>query len=170
MDQGLFQPMKTRDRPCLLAQAIFSIVSVVMGVSIGWSAELPEGKWDGSYTLHTGERLEVRYLVTIPQDEEPKDEKSRDEGSKDQEPTHQQPQHYKIKMIILDAEPEITYSLKKIKLNDNQLTFTMDSESEVSDCQLEKQDNKHYIGSCQSNLDPDGTMLADISMIPPNKE
>ena len=151
-----------------------------MGVSIGWSAELHEGKWDGSYTLHTGERLEVRYLVTIPQDEEPKDEKSRDEGSKDegskdqelkhQQLKHQQPKHYKIKMIILDAEPEITYNLQKIKLNDKQLTFTMDSESEVSKCQLQKQDNKHYIGSCQSNLDPDGTMLADVSMIPPNKE
>ena len=155
MDQCLFQPRKMRDRPCVLAQAILSIVSVVMGASIGWSAELHEGKWEGSYTLHTGERLEVRYLVKILQAQEPK---------------AQEPKDYHIKMVILDAEPEITYNLQKINLNDNQLTFTMGSESEISECQLQKQENEHYFGSCQSNFDPDGTMLADISMIPPNEE
>ncbi|MCZ6872044.1 MAG: hypothetical protein O7G88_00730, partial [bacterium] len=123
---------------------------VVIGAAIGSSAEFHEGKWAGTYTLHTGERLEVRYLVRSPQDQEPK--------------------RYHIKMIILDAEPEITYDLQKITLNDDQLAFTMGSEREVSECRLQKQDNKHYTGSCQSNLDPDGTMLADISMIPPQDE
>ena len=134
----------------MLAQAILLMLSIVMVGSIGWSTELHEGKWDGTYTLHTGERLEVRYLVRIPEE--------------------QDPQHYQIKMIIMDAEPEIAYDLKKIILKNKQLAFTMESESEMSKCQLEKQENEQYIGSCQSNLDPEGTMLADISMIPPNEE
>ena len=150
MDQNIFRPRKKKSKSGRLGQAFLSMGSVILGVSIGWGAELPEGKWNGTYTLHIGERLEVRYLVKIPQ--------------------AQEPTHYHIKMIIMDAEPEITYDLKKIVLKDKQLTFTMDSESEVSKCQLQKQDNEHYIGSCQSSLDPDGTMLADISMIPPNEE
>ena len=149
MTRPMVQPEKRGDR-VLVGIRVVLFVGIVLGTgSIGWSAELQEGKWDGTYTLHSGERLEVRYLVRTPEED---------------------PKHYHIKMIILDAEPEITYNLKKIVLKKKKLAFTMGSESETSTCQLKKQENEQYIGSCQSSLDPEGTMLADISMIPPDTE
>lgn len=74
-------------------------------------------------------------------------------------------------MLILDTEPEMTYNLKNISLQEKTLSFTKENETaEISTCRLVKNEKEEYRGTCQSSLDQDGSMLAQISMVPPKEE
>ena len=115
------------------------------------SEDLLEGTWTGSYTLDDGTQLETRYVIGVTQDSEAKS--------------------YTIKMFILDIERESPYILKNISLQEKTLSFTKENETaEITTCQLMKNEQEEYHGTCQSSLDQEGSRLAQVLMIPPKEE
>jgi hypothetical protein len=158
MDKQLKKKLKTS-----IAQLGEKSILIVFGIillglllpSKSLSQELNVGMWGGNYTLHTGERLDARYIIK-------KSENTDDENTDEMK--------YIIKMVILDSEPQKIYKTKKVLIEKKNLMFTLLIEDEESTCKLTKNENDQYLGNCQSSLDPEGSMLSKISMVPPKKE
>ena len=120
---------------------------LLFGFSSSISSEtLKEGVWKGTYSVS---QYQAQYYVT-----------NTDEGDDIKS---------NIKMVLPEFEPrmDFTYELKDVLISDTGLSFTIHKKNEIQKCILEKNDGDQYMGTCQSDADEDGTMLVEISMMPP---
>ena len=110
------------------------------------SEALKEGVWKGTYSVS---QYQAQYHVTNIGD----GEKAKSN----------------IKMVLPEFEPrtDFTYELKDVLISDTGLSFTIHKKNEIQKCKLKKNDTEQYLGTCQSDADKDGSMLVEISMMPP---
>jgi hypothetical protein len=116
------------------------------------AAVMQEGLWRGTLTpSDSGKRYNVHYRLRYE--------------------TPDQLDSIKILMVNLDLypTPKFTYKLKKIKIEDDAISFDIPSEYVIRSCEL-KLDNDIYKGKCTSDQAEPGEIVAKISMIPPEPE
>ena len=128
-------------------ETMLVIFILLFGFSSSVASEtLKEGVWKGTYSVS---QYQAQYYVT---------------NSGEGEETKSN-----IKMVLPEFEPrmDFTYELKDVLISDTGLSFTINKKNETQKCILEKRNANQYTGTCQSDADKDGTMLVEISMMPP---